>query len=694
VGKSIGYEHVITLRRLAPRSELSLRKISLILLLTSACAISREKDEPRQNDRDAGVDESSDGSIFHDAHDRSRAADARDPEGTGGAAGNGAVAGGGSESQMAICGNGRLEGDETCDDGNLYGRDGCTTLCELSCEEDSDCDDLNDCNGIEICTSDGACDDSDPGPQEGAPCGADGYCWRGVCVRNICGDGKRDAGEACDDGNLDPDDGCTPDCELTCEEDSDCSDKDACRVDSLCRDDGRHGGLRVCTGGTPLADRTECEIKDAKSKALCGDPEVDKDGWCIKGICTCSGCGDGEVDETEACDDGPLNGTTDSPNNCALNCRVVACGNDVLEGDEECEDGNDRPMDGCDPSCRYEFAHRFTGMRILKEVDVPKWCKHRNNRFADAFSEEVPILGFTSLNMLEVVNRQFNSHMATGDSFYVLQILDSNDTSMNTVDDDITVGLYQGHRYENTPTDDTLDAPVIIDWSHLNAETLLPAEYHALPALQAGGGRVISRGPTVVEIATVAGDFAPMYDFMMQLVFDVSRLSRPQVEPFEARDTITVSEALRIPEVAGQNPTGLFCGAIGEEYRTRSIVERPPTGAYFGPMDSRCCKNRGDEIGKPYRSCDNGVLTDQCESVADLIRQGCTVCLDTSSIEDMLNGSGNSCDLMETDSAACFTLLSGIEYDVDSDGDGENDSWSALFGFETERIRIYAAEEE
>jgi hypothetical protein len=37
----------------------------------------------------------------------------------------------------------------------------------------------------------------------------------------------------------------------------------------------------------------------------------------------------------------------------------------------------------------------------------------------------------------------------------------------------------------------------------------------------------------------------------------------------------------------------------------------------------------------------------------------------------------------------CFDVVRGIDFDVDSDDDGEKDSWSVLLGFETERIRIY-----
>ena len=34
------------------------------------------------------------------------------------------------------------------------------------------------------------------------------------------------------------------------------------------------------------------------------------------------------------------------------------CGNGIIEAGEECDDGNTRSLDGCDPTCRLEHASR------------------------------------------------------------------------------------------------------------------------------------------------------------------------------------------------------------------------------------------------------------------------------------------------------------------------------------------------
>jgi cysteine-rich repeat protein len=652
--------------------------LAFIILAASACSESSEK-----SDGDAGDDEdaatSPDGGVPDDEG------------GTEGPDGGEAPDSDGGGTPGGICGNGVVEGVEECDDGNFDQRDGCTTLCVFSCTQDSDCDDMNPCNGEEVCDEDThACDDSDEGLEEGASCGENKSCWKGVCVDNICGDGKLTEGEECDDGNLDPDDGCTPECEYTCEDNSDCSGKDECLGDRVCED-------HKCVGGNALEDETPCEIKDPRTKSLCGDPDVEKDGWCMNGVCTCTDCGDGVVSGIEECDDGLLNGTPQSPNNCSVNCRVVACQNGSVEGDEQCDDGNDQRLDGCDTECKFEFAHRFTSMEILKSVDVPDWCAHPDNRFAEAFAEEVMIMGVLPFNILRIVNQQLSLQMARGQNAYVMHVMDSDDISMKTADDDITLGFYQGS--PAVAMEDQVDLPFVIQASQIDTETRLPAEYHSVQAEQRGGGRIFSKEPSTLEMISVTGDTYLMRDYMMQLVFDMDTLSTPNAEPLIYRDTIKVSEDLKVPEVSGEDPKGLFCGAMESGATDQPIIDMDfntmtsGRGGY-GPMASFCCKNTGPDAGTKYRACPaegDYELGEDCDSIALLIQQGCTVCID---ITDMSNltailDMGSNCDLMEENPDQCFKIINGIEFDIDTDGDEKNDTWSALFGFSALRTRIY-----
>jgi fibro-slime domain-containing protein len=204
--------------------------------------------------------------------------------GTAGAGGSaaGTAGGGGTAGALPVCGDGKKEGTEACDDGDDDAADGCSATCALeagyACNSPGQpcapvcgdgtviapekCDDQNTsigdgCNATcqteagwecktagAACTgicgdgilADELCDDHDQDPNDGCSatcqpepgfvCDVPGSscrkmpdCSGGACV-STCGDGIV-IGEQCDDGNLEPDDGCSATCETepdyTCE---------------------------------------------------------------------------------------------------------------------------------------------------------------------------------------------------------------------------------------------------------------------------------------------------------------------------------------------------------------------------------------------------------------------------------------------------------------------------------------------
>lgn len=127
----------------------------------------------------------------------------------------------------------------------------------------------------------------------------------------MCGDGKIDAAEGCDDGNDIPFDGCT-----------------SCLVD----------GFYECYN----------------------EPSV-----CIRKSASGEGCGNGRVDGMEECDDGNGGGG----DGCSYRCeeepgyicpgagpchKRPPCGNGVIEEGEECDDGNTGDYDGCNAGCQVD----------------------------------------------------------------------------------------------------------------------------------------------------------------------------------------------------------------------------------------------------------------------------------------------------------------------------------------------------
>lgn len=105
---------------------------------------------------------------------------------------------------LILCGNGKLDPGEICDPGPAGGNDTCTAHCLLAtgnaCERDLEC-------------QTGLCGQSQcVGCSRGSQCES-GLCVSGTCV-DLCGNGRRELLEACDDGNRVTGDGCSRFCEL------------------------------------------------------------------------------------------------------------------------------------------------------------------------------------------------------------------------------------------------------------------------------------------------------------------------------------------------------------------------------------------------------------------------------------------------------------------------------------------------
>lgn len=150
--------------------------------------------------------------------------------------------------QSEICSNGRIDANEECDDSNTNDGDGCNSICKLeTCTngiidtgeacDDGNNDDNDDCNNscqIQFC-GDGVknriIEECDDGRQctDNTPCLIDATCsgiGDSLCkVRNldgcdetcmiefsVCGNAIIEAGEECDDSNINDGDGCSHTC--------------------------------------------------------------------------------------------------------------------------------------------------------------------------------------------------------------------------------------------------------------------------------------------------------------------------------------------------------------------------------------------------------------------------------------------------------------------------------------------------
>lgn len=227
------------------------------------------------------------------------------------------------------CGNGIVDPNEACDDGNIMDGDGCSHDCKREGCGNGNVDPGEDCDPPGSTTN------------GGIVCSAD-------CKFEVCGNGKIDPDnhEQCDDGSNNSDTPCTtpaynnpPD---TC---SNCTT--SCTI-------------RTVIG--PSCGNHVCDVGDGENITNCAQD--------------CAGCGNGAIDPGEDCDNGSGNTDTACPtpayNNppntcstCTTSCTVktvlgpycgdavcsdgenfstcptdcTGCGNGVVEGNEQCDNG-------------------------------------------------------------------------------------------------------------------------------------------------------------------------------------------------------------------------------------------------------------------------------------------------------------------------------------------------------------------
>lgn len=183
------------------------------------------------------------------------------------------------------------------------------------------------------CAPDGSCIANDllaacEGKNEQERCTisfGNGVCVNSVCTVAICGNGRIEGAEICDDGNNISGD----ECNATCSSDERCGNGQ--------QDPGE-----------------ECDCGDAlPANSVCSGQLNGEDGGPCRSDCINPTCGDGVVDPFEDCDDG----NTLNDDDCVDRCRNAECGDGyVWVGSEECDDDNSSNNDECTNTCKLNVC--------------------------------------------------------------------------------------------------------------------------------------------------------------------------------------------------------------------------------------------------------------------------------------------------------------------------------------------------
>ena len=105
------------------------------------------------------------------------------------------------------------------------------------------------------------------------------------------------------------------------------------------------GCSRVNVLGNDTPDGEDITYVARAIEALCDDV-----GWSSARLCGGAACGNNVLDPGEACDDG----NTRDNDGCNAICNIEFCGDGVQQTDESCDDGNIVNGDGCDDECLVE----------------------------------------------------------------------------------------------------------------------------------------------------------------------------------------------------------------------------------------------------------------------------------------------------------------------------------------------------
>jgi fibro-slime domain-containing protein len=171
-----------------------------------------------------------------------------------------------------------------------------------------------------------------------------------------CGNGTLQAGEGCDDGNVNDGDGCSSVCSVETTENG-----------WICRTPGQPCTRNVCGDGV-RGLKEACDDFNSRSGDGCSATCAVESGWncpSTGGNCQAAQCGDGIVAGDEECEDG----NSVANDGCSATCRLedgykcptpgqacsrTTCGDKKVEGTEQCDDGNNDMGDGCSPLCKRE----------------------------------------------------------------------------------------------------------------------------------------------------------------------------------------------------------------------------------------------------------------------------------------------------------------------------------------------------
>lgn len=320
-----------------------------------------------------------------------------------------------------------------------------------------------------------------------ADCPTGQACHDGQCVvvqGSRCGDGHVDPGEDCDGGT-----GCSSDCHFLCSDDP----------------------------------ATQCA--NTATLAACQTYGCTADH-------TCTVVADGSKDDT-ACD------PSDATKVCSAGVCGPRCGNGVRNSGEDCDDGNQRNLDGCDSNCRVEQDARITSLQQQWTGDA--FCP--NNALGAAIVED---------DAHTVIQGTWDAPVADGSLSLVFKFLNVTQPLGPTTNTSFSLGFM--HVTPVAPKDDgsnPYDGTHDLDWWYVRDPASVDAD--EVPTVQLPGQ--LTAGHLTAGPGTI----------MLDLLF---ALQPAKVTLYHAKVDAQIDNSVAAPEVS----TGAAPGHLASEHLDPAIT--------------------------------------------------------------------------------------------------------------------------
>jgi hypothetical protein len=528
--------------------------------------------------------------------------------------------------------------------------------------------DTHECNGQCVPNDDPAYACGDPSCSPCAVPHATAACSGGACVVGTCDASYQDCNAMAGDG---------------CETNTD-GDPSNC---STCGNVCPGGNAAICDNGTcdvsdcPAgtgdcdADPATCETDLDTSVADCGycgntcvlshaTPD------CAAGQCVIASCSGGFAD----CDGADANGceidTDTNPDHCGAcgvdcasgscsggNCQSV-CGDGVIGGAEECDDGDTEPLDGCNPSCKYEMVQRVTTMTVQNGAS-PNWCVPSTNQFGSALTTAAK----------DSFNDTLKTDVDAGTLNILMQYLALDDL---TGQDD---GAFEIGMLSGTPDPDkgAWVPPGSIDWWFLAVPSTVDANGLPIERIKPGSiaGGNVQAGPNTTAIFFL-GNFLTMRDARARATIG-SATNVPAPPPPGLASGLTAFQTTS----AATSSLGL-CGNI--TVASLANVPAPQALTTSGSFTSRCRSSCSNSLEYTYCGAGNPV-TASCNSLLDVVVGGCRAVLCSTVIYKKQPdvGAGSSPPAAISNDASKNNKVTIVE---------PNDAYSSYFQFQTTRAHL------